>query len=231
MNKYLEKAKQVALFMLDMPYSDVKDFEGLFILHPFFNSNFLADKEGLFNIKDDPERFKRLKKELRVLINKRDSIEGVMTLILDSNKINFLYLLSQREVPAEVCGNLLGGVWCSLENNDTQEPFMKEAMRDWLLAADRTQIMSEEDIQLLNNLPDKVTIYRGAQFNEPPKGFCWSINRDVAVWFANRFQNKNPIVYTTTVNKKDILFYTNDAGEEETVVDYKKLGKIETQKL
>lgn len=231
MEQYLDKAKQVALFMLDMNYEDVKDFEGLFILHPFFNSIVVTDRKGLFNLKEEPERFKALKNDVRGMINRCKSVEDVMMLVLDSNKINFLYLFWQREVPAEVCGNLLGTIWCTLENNDTQEEFMKEAMLEWLLAADKTKIMTKKYSDLLQSLPDKVTIYRGAQFNEPPNGFCWSLSRDVGEWFANRFQNKHPVLYTTVIDKKDILFYTNDADEQETVVNYTKLGKIDVQEL
>lgn len=231
MQPYLDKAKNVAKFMLDMPYENVKDFEGIFIVHPFFNAIIVADTKGLFNIEEEPNRFKELKDNIRNRIDRCKCIEDIMLLILDSNKINFLYLLYSREVPAEICGNLLGSIWSTLENNDTQEDFIKNAMREWLIASDRTTYMTEEELELLQNLPDKVTIYRGAQFDEPADGFCWSLKKSVGEWFANRFQNKHPVLYTATIDKNDILFYTNSAEEEETVVDYTKIEEINVQKL
>lgn len=230
MQQYLDKAKNVAKFMLDMPYENIKNFEGIFIVHPFFNTIIAADTKGLFNIEEEPDRFKALKDNIRSRIDRCECVEDVM-MILDSNKINFLYLLYSREVPAEICGNLLGGIWSTLENNDTQEDFIKNAMREWLIASDRTTYMTEEELELLQNLPDKVTIYRGAQFDEPADGFCWSLKKSVGEWFANRFQNKHPVLYTATIDKNDILFYTNSAEEEETVIDYTKIGKINVQKL
>lgn len=110
MQQYLDKAKNVAKFMLDMPYENVKDFEGIFIVHPFFNAIIVADTKGLFNIEEEPDRFKELKDNIRNRIDRCECVEDVMMLILDSNKINFLYLLYSREVPAEICGNLLGGI-------------------------------------------------------------------------------------------------------------------------
>lgn len=177
MQQYLDKAKNVAKFMLDIPYENVKDFEGIFIVHPFFNTIVAADTKGLFNIEEEPDRFKELKDNIRSRIDRCECVEDVMMMILDSNKINFLYLLYSREVPAEICGNLLGGIWSTLENNDTQEDFIKNAMREWLIASDRTTYMTEEELELLQNLPDKVTIYRGAQFDEPADGFCWSLKK------------------------------------------------------
>jgi len=226
MQQYLDTAKAVAKYMLDMPYESTKTFGDMFILHPFFNTVIVADKQGLFHIEEDPERFEALKDDMRKMIDRCNCIQDVMTLILDSNKINFLYLLNAREVPAKICGDLLGDIWSGLENNDMQEDFIKESMREWLLASDRTTYMTKKELELLRNLPDKVTIYRGAQFDEPADGFCWSLNKSVAEWFAKRFRNQHPVIYTTVIDKNDILFYTNAADEEEIVVDYQQLGEI-----
>lgn len=230
-NEYLNKAKKVALYMLDMEYEEIEDMESLFIIHPFFNSIFIVDKQGIFNIKEYPERFEGVKNGLRARINSCDEIDEVMAMILKPNKILFLYLLSQCKIPAKVCGNLLGKVWCSLENNDTQEKKIKRAMRAWLLAADKDYFMTQEELSVLKSLPDNIEIYRGAQMGEPADGFCWSLSRSVAEWFATRFEPENPIVYTTTIAKKDVLAYIDAAQEQEIVVDYTKINDIKIVEL
>jgi len=225
---YLENAKRIALYMLDMEYDEVDEFNDLFIIHPFFNCIYLADKEGLFSIKNSPERFEKLKDTMRSRISQSNSIEDIMALILKPSKISFLYLLSENGFPSNTCGNLLGGVWPLLENNDTQEQRIKNAMRKWLLAADKSSLMSSEDMKLFNNLPAEVEIYRGSQLNEPAAGFSWSLSRDVAEWFATRFNSNNPIVYKTHISKKNIIAYIGIANEQEVIVDFDKLGDIET---
>lgn len=225
-HEYLEKAKNVALYMLNMDYEKAEEFGGLFITHPFFNSIYIVDKEGIFNLEECPERFEEVKNRLRSHIDKCESIRDVMAMILKPNKIPFLFLLSKCNVPANICGNLLGSVWCSLENNDTQDPQIKRAMRTWLLAANKDCFMSEEELEILESLPDDIEIFRGSQLDEPTDGFCWSLSKDVAEWFANRFEPENPVVYTAHVSKKDVLAYIDAAQEQEIVVDYKKLKDI-----
>lgn len=223
--QYILKAKQTAALMLDMDY-EIDTAYPWFVRHPFFNSVALVDSTGLFNITEEPQRYKLYKEELRKRIYASTSIEDVMLYMLRPNYINFLYLLNLHGIPDNLCGNILGDVWTSLENNDTQTAEMKKYMLRWLKASRRAAYLSKSDLDMLQTLPDVVTIYRGAQYNEPPKGFCWSVSYEVAEWFAKRFSNRNPVVYTATVPKSAVLFYTNALNEQEVVVDYTKLKKI-----
>ena len=61
----------------------------------------------------------------------------------------------------------------------------------------------------------KVTVYRGiSDFNNNfEKGNCWTIDYEIARWFAHR--GNNPKVLEMVVNRADILFYTNQRNEQE----------------
>lgn len=220
-------AKEVACNMLNVDYKVEDKFGGLFIYHPFFNAMCLMDRDGLFFINEEPQRFEKLKKDMARQIMRADSIFGIMAFMMKPYYINYLVLINQYGISDKVCGDILGDVWCSLENNDLQDKSTKRLMRRWFRASDRSKYLSESDLEVYNNLPNEIEIYRGSQLNEPVDGFCWSLSRDVADWFAHRYDNSNPVVHKANIKKSDVFAYTNAVDEQEVIVDYKKLYNIE----
>ena len=73
---------------------------------------------------------------------------------------------------------------------------------------------------------DEYRLYRGISGNQTPEiinGYSWTSNFELAHWFAMRFcEFGSPSVYTTTVRKDAILFYTNQREEDEFVLNPKK---------
>lgn len=84
---------------------------------------------------------------------------------------------------------------------------------------DQASFLSPKDLAAFDALPESFTIYRGAVEMENEKGISYSINANTAVWFAERLAESGSIVLEGTVNKKDILSYSNDRGEMEVIVD------------
>jgi len=72
---------------------------------------------------------------------------------------------------------------------------------------------------------DRYRLYRGisgAQTPEIIKGYSWTDDVQRAHWFAMRYAEfGNPSIYTTVVQKKSILFYTNGRSENEFVLNPK----------
>ena len=66
------------------------------------------------------------------------------------------------------------------------------------------------------------TVYRGVSGRgraRRVRGYSWTIDRDKAQWFANRFASLgNPAVFSTTIEQNNVLFYTNGRKEQEFVV-------------
>lgn len=88
-------------------------------------------------------------------------------------------------------------------------------------------LMEESELETFNNLPDTITIYRGGMDD---KGFSWTLSKEKAEWFANRWlmngnlRDKSNIsgkyptqVFEKTINKSDALAYLNGRGEEEII--------------
>jgi len=67
-------------------------------------------------------------------------------------------------------------------------------------------------------------LYRGVA-GEPEwvrreRGISWTSKREIAAWFARRSPDlKDPAVYQVTVEKKSVLAYWNERGEDEYLVD------------
>ena len=53
--------------------------------------------------------------------------------------------------------------------------------------------------------------------NKNKSGYSYTLNKEKAKWFANRFGN-NGLVETRTINKSDVFAYTNQRGENEIII-------------
>ena len=91
---------------------------------------------------------------------------------------------------------------------------------------------TQEEIDEINNklssLPDEVTIYRGGNSASVPydEAYSWSLDINVANFFAARRGYSDGYIATATVNKNDILDYFPNNSEKEILVNPNKI-KIE----
>jgi len=77
-------------------------------------------------------------------------------------------------------------------------------------------LMDYDELNYFNNLPEKIVIYRGGVSK---RGISWTLNKDIAEWFANRFKdiNKGGQLFEKKVFKNDCIAYFNDREEEEII--------------
>ena len=87
--------------------------------------------------------------------------------------------------------------------------------------------MDEDELEFFDSLPDTVTIYRGVTSynNKKLKVLSWTVDPEVAKWFADRYQQHGQ-VYAATISKKHILAYFGGRHEAEVIVDPSKLKDI-----
>ena len=66
------------------------------------------------------------------------------------------------------------------------------------------------------SLPLNLWVYRGGT----PYGFSWTLSRENACWFANRFSivGFGQPVYALPINREDVIWYSDERGEEEIVL-------------
>lgn len=101
--------------------------------------------------------------------------------------------------------------------------------RDWLSlwtavqsddAARWQYVMDDKERAEFEALPDRVTLYRGISSSScRPSGLSWTLDRDVAHWFAARFEHVDEgVVLRGTVVRSRILALFQERDESEVVV-------------
>ena len=110
----------------------------------------------------------------------------------------------------------VGWAWCDTEN-------APECWLQWqqLMSgprAGRHQMMTEEEQHAFGAMPDIIPVYRGQTRGEPIHDFSWTLDITVANWFANRYNNPNPIVLQGVVQKTDVIAYLSRRNEFEILV-------------
>jgi hypothetical protein len=115
--------------------------------------------------------------------------------------------------------SILSGIWTDTENQ-------WQNLREWkrLLSAKRSSrhyLMDESEVQLLNSLPELVTIYRGCVKGLNEKGLSWTLDKAKAEFFANRF-SKEGIILEREIPKSDIIAVLTGRGESEVICEVKK---------
>jgi hypothetical protein len=82
------------------------------------------------------------------------------------------------------------------------------------------------------NLPDEIVIYRGEgdSSSKLEDAISWTTNINVANFFAAR-RSKSGRIYSTTVNKKDVIEYITDNNEYEILIHLNRIKNIKTMEL
>lgn len=91
----------------------------------------------------------------------------------------------------------------------------------------RINLMNKNEIEILNNLPDKIKIYRGSDIKHK-KGFSWTIDINIAEKFAKRYENG--FIYEMLIDKSEIIAYFDDRKEKEILIEYNSIKNIKTIK-
>ena len=113
----------------------------------------------------------------------------------------------------KVKGDIVNSIWTDSENIWQNLKVWKVVLKE---KGVKENFMSEEDKAFFNSLPDQITIYRGHQ-SKNAKGLSYTLDKDKALWFANRFKG-NGTVKEIIIDKKKVFAYTNERDEKEIIV-------------
>ena len=77
-------------------------------------------------------------------------------------------------------------------------------------------MMDDNEKKFFEELPAKINIYRGGLSD---KGFSWTLDKEKAKWFSNRFKFLHPEmkVFEKKIDKQDALAYLDGRGEAEII--------------
>jgi hypothetical protein len=123
--------------------------------------------------------------------------------------------------------SLLGEIWTDSEN-------IHQDRRDWRFVlsskrSSRLSIMKEEEVEEFRRLPDQVTVFRGTRYKSSVRGLSWTLDKDRAKWFANRFDYRGDAGFlaAATVAKCRVLAFFSGRDEAELVFIPKRTDRIE----
>lgn len=225
----LEGIKSVARAFL---YVDIAETRvGVVATHPFTNS-WVVWLQGheLIDLHDE-EKAAEWRKQIGQMIDEADLV-GLFLLLNPAYILNFLKFTA-RYMSNEDLGRVLGGFWNRIEQISLDKSVTGRNIISWYKRADRKTLMDDEDRAFFNSLPDEVTVYRGVTSHNrrKTKAFSWSVDKQVAEWFAKRFATGTGEVWTLTVPKERILSYIGGTEKEVIVNLYGYDKPIEVTKI
>jgi hypothetical protein len=86
--------------------------------------------------------------------------------------------------------------------------------------------MDERELARLEVLPDTVRVWRGTDRKMAIKGLSWTLDKERAIWFANRFHRQGYLVHGV-VDKADIRAVFLCRNEDEVVSDKVRIERVE----
>jgi hypothetical protein len=112
--------------------------------------------------------------------------------------------------------DLIGQVW-----TDCESPHVN--LDHWIVlfkhVIDPAGLMTDGDREVWSILRDikSVTVYRGQHVDGKPTGISWTLNRDKAEWFANRWGVDGHVLKRAVPGSR-LLAYFSGRGEDEVII-------------
>ena len=227
METNLEYAKTVAKQLL---YIEPKRTSIPFIIsHPYVCNDMVYDikTKQFLNIFEDGNMEKIIDSFLG-LIDKADSL-GHLFMYINKPYRAVYFKMINKELSEEDYNEYLAYVWTDSENPNQDPNVSIPLWIKFFKKANKDMLMSSEDKEKYNNLPedDKILIYRGVGKGREPFGLSWTDNIKTATWFANRWGNDEAYMFKASCYKKDVLAYFNSRNENELVVNVKNIFDVE----
>lgn len=226
----LDNVKILAKIFLEMEVV-ASEWSPAIVQHPFANSGFYPCRSDDGNLRvidiTTPQGLKEWKKIMRERI---DSITSIGELFLYVNKpysMTFLKYVQHYLSPQDYA-KMLAECWIREEQPNMNPSITKTELTNMFKRADKKFLMSEREYKKWQDLPEKLTIYRGVtEYNgKNIRALSWTTNYDTAKWFAGRYGEKGK-VYQAEIDKKHILAYIDQRWESEIIVEPKYLKDIE----
>lgn len=200
----------------------------LVVKHPFTDSGLVGirNEDGSLsagNLLDDPGALHSWRENVRQQINEAETAAGPLLLVTKPYRLGYLKLAAPYLCEQDAA-LFLSYAWISTESPNDDPNLSKRSLLAMFRSIDPQMLMDEEERGLFQSLDDVVTVYRGVtSYNaQNVKALSWTLNREVAEWFAHRF-GQNGTVYEAQVKKENIYAVFLGRNEEEVIVDPERL--------
>lgn len=192
------------------------------VIHPFITNTTAYIGGKFLNLFDD-NNMELMFTEFDTIIDSCD-LPGLYMQWRDPWKLTFMKYcgdyLSEKDF-----AHLLAESWVTEENPNMDVNVSRKEVLKMFKKCKKEYLMDEKDLDYYNNLPEKVTLYRGVSKGRIPLGLSWTDDKATAEWFMNRWQDKDNCLLKVVADKKDIIAYFNTRDEKECVLDVFKYSK------
>jgi len=206
--------KEIAILLIYTKPELIED--SCFCIHPYISHSviILPDANEPFNIFQDIEKYHLWQEMFAEDIKQRKNAYSIACLIRTYYKPTFFESIKEY-LSEKDFAEILVDFWAAYGiTNASKTKFLL-----WFREANRSYLMNKGEQKTYNALPDKVTIYRGVSDPKYKYGFSWTIDKRIALWFANRYEEKGACVYECIVDKKDIICYLEIRNEKEAIIE------------
>lgn len=181
-------------------------------------SNFLRDMAQTILMRNlDPHEIRHV---MQTFSGDTEAADHLSLALRNDRRGCVAVLLWQAKIPVKAFRVFLSNVW----THDHRYLIRAAGTRRRLIAMFRYAAFPLPD-----HLPDQLTVWRGTSRltrQEARQGHSWTIDRDVACWFAMRFARQNgfPLLFRAVVKKTEIVLFSNERNENEAVLLRPPLG-------
>ena len=214
----LTAIKNILKDFLHMPVEET-EYSPIVVQHPIFESGISYVNNKMTDIMT-PEGFAAVAKRVEEDIDKIDDAFGCVNILRQSYYLTFLKF-AKESLSLTDFSMLLGRFWTEEENpnGDVNVPVSLSAR--WFKSTDKQALMYDDEYKTYKDLPETFTVYRGVTPGRNPDGMSWTRDLSKADWFSRRFGDG--YVLEGIANKKDVLAFFSRRGEEEVVIEAKKV--------
>lgn len=221
MTTNLDAVKAAALGFLDYEIEETM-FAGI-IRHPFTTSTLCVVRSAgivteIIDITQSEENMRRWKDTIAEVINSSSSVPQILIMVTRPYRFRFLSVVYPF-LSEECRGECLAYVWTDSE--DPGNAGSVELLELMFSATLPEYLMTDHELDVLDNLPEVVRVYRGVgkiHEDHESERLSWTLDIDVARKFAKRFKNSDKgHIYSGFVNKRDILAYFDSRNEKEVI--------------
>lgn len=221
----LNQIQKMALLFLDLPLEFAPDYPFI-VYHPFISWRGMPYRleNGEVEIVDinQEENLEKVKSQIAERIKSATCVEWIFDIIRQPDQATF-FKHTEEYLSEEDFSKLLISIWQKTEFPNRDSNVSVNEFRKMFEKSSKEYTMTAEERKTLEEMPEKIQVFRGFSGSEYYDALSWTTEKEVASIFAHRF-GRDGKIYEGMIEKKYIYAYLEE--ESEVILDYTKLTNV-----
>lgn len=223
----IEKVRELAIDFANLPVKRNPEIPFL-VCHPFLDVSVTliptANGREMVNVLegDGEEKFREY---MVGWLKRTDSPMRFFMMLRKPYRFTFLNHV-QSYLSDDDLGKCLRSVWSNNEHTNSGSVFTKKELVSLFSRSTKNFLMDNEELSVFQELPDRITIYRGTSSmnSKDLKVFSWTLSQERAEWYAGRFDDEVQNVFQAELPKDGAFAYFS--VDKEIIANPYKLENI-----